>query len=117
MLFQIVYTFFIIIVWTFAFGSVRRHFRKFHAVHQAVHSADTDVNAIITLKDELYLMDIKTFIIIRVDMKNKAFDALIFRYTWGSSVIKVFIISTSVDIKHTTQGFNIMLETKPMYGV
>ena len=51
----------------FVFWPVSGHFGELHAVYQAVHSADADVNAIITLENELHLIGTKAFIIISVD--------------------------------------------------
>ena len=45
-----------------------------------LHSTNTDVNAIITLENELYLIGAEALVIIRIDMKDKAFDMLVFRY-------------------------------------
>lgn len=44
------------------------HLGQLHAVHQAVHSSDTNVNAIVTLKDVLDFISSQTFVVIGVDM-------------------------------------------------
>lgn len=41
---------------------------QLHAAHQAVHSSDTDVNAIVTLKDVLDFVSPQTFVITGIDM-------------------------------------------------
>lgn len=99
------------------FRFVGRYFRKLHAVHQPVHSANADVNAIITLENELYFIGAEALIIIRIDMKDKAFDKLVSRYTRGSLGAEMLVKRASVDIKHAAAGFDFMLETEPAYGV
>ncbi len=42
-------------------------------LHQAVHSADTDANAIVTLQDISGLVGAESFIIVCVDMQDKTF--------------------------------------------
>ena len=101
----------------FAFRFIGRHFRKVHAFHQAVHSADADVNAIIALENELYFVGSEAFVIIGVDMKDKAFETLVFRYARSGSAAEMLIKGTSVDVKHTAKGFDVMLKAKPVYGV
>ena len=79
MLFQMVFAISIVVETMFVFRLISRHFRKIHAFYQAVHSANADVNAIITLEDELYFICTKALVIISIDMKDKAFDMLVFR--------------------------------------
>ena len=43
------------------------HGRQLHGAHQAVHSADTDVNAIVTLEDIGYLISSDTFVAVGID--------------------------------------------------
>ena len=107
----------VVIVAASAFWLVCGHFRKLHAVHQAVHSPDADVNAIITLEDELHLVSAETFVIISMNMENKAFDMLVFRHARGSPAAEMFVVGAPVDAKYAAQGFDVMLETEPMYGI
>ena len=49
---------------------IRRHFWQLQLFHQAVHSSDTDVYAIITLKNIGNFVSAKPFVVISIDMKN-----------------------------------------------
>ena len=49
---------------------VRRHTRQLECSYQSVHSSDTDVNAIITLKNIGNLVGTKSFVIISINLKN-----------------------------------------------
>ena len=49
---------------------IRRHFWQLQLFYQAVHSSDTDVYAIITLKNIGNFVSAKPFVVISIDMKN-----------------------------------------------
>ena len=69
------------------------YFRKVRNFHQAVHSADVDINTILMLENELYFIDTKTLDIIREDMKDKVFNALIFKYTRSITAVENYELS------------------------
>ena len=46
-----------------------RHSRQLHVFHQAVHSVDTDVNAIITLQYVSNLIGAKSFVVVSVNVQ------------------------------------------------
>ena len=49
---------------------IRRHFWQLQLFHQAVHSSDTDVYAIITLKYICDFVSAEPLVVISIDMKN-----------------------------------------------
>lgn len=57
---------------------IRGHTRQLKSFHQTVHSTDTDVNAIITLKNIGNFVSTKTFVVISVNLQNKPDYLLIF---------------------------------------
>ena len=84
--------------------------------HQAVHSTDTDVNAIITLKNVSDFISTKPFVIISEDLQNGFCDCLIFFGAISRFSAVMLVISASVDTKNFAEKFDVMLETKFMYG-
>ena len=59
-------------------GLLRGHPGELKVLHQSVHSADTDVNAIITPEDISDLIGTQTFVVIGIDAKDHLGDFLIF---------------------------------------
>lgn len=55
-----------------------RHLWQLKRFHQAVHSSDADVNAIITLKNMGDFICSKPFVIVGIDVKNLGSNHLIF---------------------------------------
>ena len=80
--------------------SVGRHLRKVQGLHQAVHSSDTDMDAIITLKNISDFVCAKPFSMLTMDAKDQRRKLLILRDTGRWSRMKVLIISTSIDAQH-----------------
>ena len=54
------------------------HAWQLKSFHQAIHSTDTDVNAIVTLKNIGDFISTKPFVIIGINLKNALSDFLIF---------------------------------------
>ena len=96
---------------------IRGHFRQFHTAHQPVHSPDADVYAIVTLKDVLDLVCARPLVIIRIDMENRTLEALVLRNTGSGHCSEMLVISAPVDVQHSAQGFDVMLETEFMDSV
>lgn len=69
-----------------------------HRAHQAVHSSDTDADAIVTLEDMVDLIGAKAFVIISINRKDKPPNILIERNTGSRRRIKMFVVSASIDI-------------------
>jgi hypothetical protein len=67
-------------------------------VHQPVHSPNTDVYAIVTLKDMLDFVSPQTLVIIRIDMEDCPFNMLVFRNTGSGLGMEMLIIGAPVDI-------------------
>lgn len=88
------------------------HFRKLQLFHQSVHSADTDVYAIITLKNIGDLVSSESLVVICMDMKNQGRDPLIFSDTKSGLSRKVLVISASVDSEDPAEGLDAVLETE-----
>ena len=54
------------------------HLGKIHRPHQPVHSADTDVNAMITLQNVCDLVCTKTLVVVGKHLKNEPLQLLVF---------------------------------------
>jgi len=65
--------------------------------HQAVHSADTDVNAIITLENESNFISTKSFPVISIELKNGPADALILFGAVSRFRTEMLVVGASVD--------------------
>lgn len=57
---------------------IRGHMWQLKSFHQTVHSTDTSVNAIITLKNTGNFVSTKMFVVISVNLQNKPDYLLIF---------------------------------------
>ena len=88
-----------------------RHTRELERSHQAVHSFDADIDAIITLQNIGDFICTKTFVIIGINLKNQSGDLLIFFGADSGFRMIMFIIRTSVDIQHFAKKLDAMLET------
>ena len=116
-LFQMIGTFTVFSTFSRMKGLFGGRFWKSHAAHQPVHSPDADVNAIITLKNVSNLVCSETFIIVRIDLKDDAFDVLVF-FDSGSKVFaEVLIISASVDFQDTAESLDVVLKAELMDSV
>ena len=89
-----------------------RHSRQLHVFHQAVHSADTDVNAIITLQYVSNLIGAKSFVVVSVNVQYIGPDDLIFLITRGRAGKEVLIVGTSVYLQDTTQDPDVVLQSE-----
>lgn len=96
---------------------IRGHLGKFHRVHQAVHSSDTDLNAIITFENIGDLISSKTFVIVRVDLKNHPLNILVFLNSGSRFGIKMLIVGAAVYVQDSAQGFDSMLKSEFMNSV
>ena len=76
-----------------------RHTWKLKSSHQAVHSSDTDVYAIVTLKDVGDLVSAKALVIIGVDLENSLSNVLILLSSVSRFRIEMFVIGASVYTK------------------
>ena len=96
---------------------IRRHFWQLQLFHQAVHSSDTDVYAIITLKDICDFVSAEPLVVISIDMKNERSNILIFFNTRRGFGRKMLVIGTPVYSENLAQYLNAMLEAELMYSV
>ncbi len=78
LLLQMIGTFAIFFVTIITERFIRRHTWQLKSFHQTVHSADTDVDAIITLKDIGNFVSTKTLVVISINLQNKLGYLLIF---------------------------------------
>ena len=78
-------------------GLLCGHSREIKVFHQSVHSADTDVNAIITLKNVSDLVSTKPLIIIGINLKDHLTDLLIFPGAVSRIRTEMLVIGASVD--------------------
>ena len=88
------------------------HFGQIYGLHQSVHSSDTDVYAIITTEYVSDFISTKTFIIVRINLKNDTFDVQIFLYSRSWNLNKMLIICATIYMKCPTKRFNVMLESQ-----
>jgi len=104
---------------TFPFGFAGGHRRKAHAFHQAVHSSDTDVDAIITSEDVSDFIGVKPFIIIGIgiDVEDCRFDLLIFKSPGSRFGVKMLVICAPIYLQDPAQSLDIMLEAQLVDGV
>ena len=96
---------------------VRRHGGQLHGAHQAVHSTDADVNAIVTLKDVCNLISPDTFVAVSVDLQDCLLNALVFFDPGSRLGMEVLIVSASIHVQDAAERFDAVLETEFMYGV
>lgn len=99
------------------FRLVSGEFWKAHGCHQAVHSSDADVDAIVTSKDIFDLVCANTFVIIRKNLQDDPPDVLILFRPVGGLRMKVLVISAAVYPKNSTKGFDVVLEAQFMDGI
>ncbi len=78
-----------------------------HRAHQAVHSFNADVDAIVTLED---MVDF-------IGAKDKAPEILVKRNTGSGRRIKMLVVSASIDKQDTAKRLNTMLKTEPVDSV
>ena len=93
---------------------IRGHTWQLKGFHQTVHSADTDVNAIITLKNTGNFISTKTLVVISMNLQNKPGYLLILFGATRWLRIVMLVISTSVDTQNPAEGFDVMLEAELM---
>ena len=93
------------------------HLRQVHGVHQAVHSSDTDVDAIITFKDTANLISADAFIKVSIYLKDDDLDLLIFTCPCSRFRMEMLVVSAPVDSQNLAESFYIVLVTKLMNGV
>ena len=96
---------------------VRGHGGQLHGAHQAVHSTDADVNAIVTLKDVCDLISSDTFVAVSVDLQDCLLDALVFFDPGSRLGIEVLIVSASIHVQDAAERFDAVLKTELMYSV
>ena len=90
------------------------HPRKLKRFHQPVHSSNTDVYAIITLKDIGNLVGAKPFVVIGIDLKDEPGNFLVFLCTIGRFRTVMLVISAPVDTEDFTKNFDVMLKAQLM---
>ena len=83
--------------------------------HQTVHSADADVNAIVTLKDKCYFVSTETLVVIGIDLQDQSCNLLILFSSISWLSVKVLVIGASVNAKNLTENLDVMLEAKLVY--
>ena len=93
------------------------HFWKLHGFHQAVHSADTDMNAIITGRNMRDPVSADPLVVVRIDVKDSPADLLILNGSCSRGAVKMPVVSTSVYIQYAAQGFNGVLRSEPVDGI
>ena len=99
------------------FRLVGGHFGELQSLHQAVHSSDTDVDAIITLKNEGNFVCTKPFVVIGINMEDQGSNALILSDARSRFSRKMLIIGASVNSQNPTERFDVMLEPEFMDSV
>ena len=77
-----------------------RHAWQLKRSHEPVHSSDTDVDAIITLKDISDLISAKTLLIVGMDLQNEPCNLLILFCTVSGFRGVVLIVSASVNTEN-----------------
>ena len=99
-------------------GAVMRfvcgHGGQLHGVHQAVHSSDADVDAIVALEDIGDLVGSDTFVTVGVDLQDRLLDALVFFDPGSGFGIEVLVISASIHVQNTAERLDAVLETELM---
>ncbi len=90
---------------------VSRHSWKLKGSHQAVHPSDTDVYAIITLKDISNFVSTKAFMVIRIDMENKLGNLLILLCSVGGFRRIMLVVSASVNAEDLAKNLDVMLKS------
>ncbi len=93
------------------------HTWQLKSSHQSVHSTDTDVYAIITLKNVSDLVSAETFVVVGIDLKDQSGDLLILFGTISRFRLVMLVVSTSIHIENSAKGFDIVLKTKLMNSV
>lgn len=78
LLLQMIVTFAIFFVKIIMERFIRGHTWQLKSFHQTVHSTDTDVNAIITLKNTGNFVSTKPLVVISINLQNKSDYLLIF---------------------------------------
>ena len=87
------------------------HFREVHGFHESVHSTDTDVNAIATLKTDLNFMFTQSFIRSSIDFQNMRTNLSVFYFSARGMMVQKFVICTCtmVNFQNTADSRNGML--------
>ena len=98
-------------------GLAGGHRRKVHAFHQAVHSSDTDMDAIITSEDVSDFIGAKPLIIISIDMEDRRFDLLILNRSGSRFGVEMLVIRAPIHPQDSAQSLDIMLKTQLMDSV
>ena len=81
----------------------RTHFRQLHAFHKAIDPFCAYVYAIFTIQTIFHLVSSETFLGFCIQFNNTAADSAVFKFSFGGFVMKKFVISASVDVKHTAK--------------
>ena len=81
----------------------RTHFRQLHAFHKAIDSLCAYVYAIFTIQTIFHLVSSETFFGSCIQFNNTTADPAVFKFSFGGFVMKKFVISASVDVKHTAK--------------
>lgn len=114
LLFQMVMAYAVIRIFSTLKRLAGGHFGKFHAAHQPVHSANADADAIIAPEDVRNLVCPKTFVIVRIDLKNDSLNVLVLLNSGGKILAEMLVISAPVYIEYTAKRFNVMLKPQLM---
>lgn len=77
-----------------------RYFGKLHGFHQAVHSADADMNAIITSKNMCDFVSTDPFVVVRIDAEDSLADLLVLNSSCSRSRMKVLVVGTAVHFQN-----------------
>lgn len=87
---------------------------QLHGFHQAVHSADTDMDAIITGKNMSDFVSADPLAVVRVDAEDEPPDLLVLDSSCSRSRMKMFVVGAAVYVQDTAQGFDGVLTTEPV---
>ena len=90
------------------------HGRQSHRVHPAVHSSDTDTDAIVTLQDVGNLVSSDALNVVSIDLKDGLSDTLVLLDSGSGLRVEVLVISAVVYVKHPAGRLNAVLEAELM---
>ena len=102
----------VVFVW-----SICGHTWQLKSSHQSVYSTDTDVYAMITLKNVSDLVGNETFVVVGIDLENQSGDLLIFFCTISRFRLVMLVVSASIHVENSAKSFYIVLETELMNSV
>lgn len=87
------------------------------AVHQAVHSTYTDINAIVTAKKVLNLVGAEPHVVFRTNLQYVRFDGLVLGNTRRDSFgMEMFVVRATVNAEYLAKKIEPMLKAKLVNG-